>query len=124
MLGEVWIAFISDSMLKRRLAGAMSMDDTISGSDLLNDLAEQFAERYRGGERPSLSEYTDRYPELAEEIRELFPALVMMEQLGRKVGARRISISKQAQYRAGTRRVLDHHQSRHRITALPKASAR
>src|SRR5262249_33827936 len=36
---------------------------------------------HRRGERPSLSEYTDRYPELAEEIRALFPALVEMEQL-------------------------------------------
>src|SRR5436190_1232401 len=44
-------------------------------------LAEEFAERFRRGERPSLTEYTDRYPDLAEEIRELFPALVMMEQL-------------------------------------------
>jgi serine/threonine protein kinase/tetratricopeptide (TPR) repeat protein/WD40 repeat protein len=44
-------------------------------------LAEEFADRYRRGERPSLTEYTDRYPELADEIRELFPALVVMEQL-------------------------------------------
>ena len=32
------------------------------------------------GERPSLKEYIDRYPELAEEIRELFPAMVEIEQ--------------------------------------------
>src|SRR5207253_6216183 len=44
-------------------------------------LAEEFVERQRRGERPALSEYTRRYPELAEEIRDLFPALVMMEQL-------------------------------------------
>src|SRR5437764_3006492 len=44
-------------------------------------LAEEFAERFRNGERPSLTEYADRYPELADEIRELFPALVVMEQL-------------------------------------------
>src|SRR6516162_7183712 len=44
-------------------------------------LAEEFAERYRRGERPSLSEYTERYPHLAAEICKLFPALVMMEQL-------------------------------------------
>jgi hypothetical protein len=34
--------------------------------------AEEFAERYRG-ERPSLTEYTDKYPELAAEIRDVFP---------------------------------------------------
>src|SRR5262249_9672970 len=56
--------------------------ESASGSDLFNELAHEFAERYRRGERPSLTEYTDRSPELAEEIRELFPALVMMEQLG------------------------------------------
>jgi serine/threonine protein kinase/WD40 repeat protein len=51
-------------------------------SDVFNDLAYEFAERFRRGERPSLTEYTDRYPELADDIRELFPALVMMEHLG------------------------------------------
>jgi serine/threonine protein kinase len=44
-------------------------------------LAEEFAERYRRGERPSLTEYTRKYPELAAEIEEVFPALVVMEQL-------------------------------------------
>ena len=48
--------------------------------DLLDQLAEEFAERLRRGERPSLEEYTDRYPELAQEIRELFPAMVKVEQ--------------------------------------------
>ena len=48
--------------------------------DLLDRLAEEFADRFRRGERPALKEYTDRYPELAEEIRELFPAMVKVEQ--------------------------------------------
>jgi serine/threonine protein kinase/WD40 repeat protein/tetratricopeptide (TPR) repeat protein len=47
----------------------------------VEQLAEEFAERFRRGERPALTEYTERYPELADEIRELFPALVVMEQL-------------------------------------------
>src|SRR5690349_9554418 len=51
-----------------------SLDD-----DPLDALAEEFVERYRRGERPALSEYTARQPELAEGIRDLFPALVMME---------------------------------------------
>jgi hypothetical protein len=58
------------------------MGELMSGSDLFDVLAHEFAERYRLGERPSLHEYTDRYPELAEEIQEMFPALMMMEQLG------------------------------------------
>ncbi len=51
--------------------------------DLLDRLAEELADRLRRGERPVLKEYTDRYPELAEEIRELFPALVEVEQAQR-----------------------------------------
>jgi serine/threonine protein kinase len=46
----------------------------------VEQLAEEFAERYRRGERPSLAEYVERFPAHAEEIRELFPALVVMEQ--------------------------------------------
>jgi len=42
-------------------------------------LAEEFVERQRRGERPSLSEYTRRHPELAEAIVDLFPALLVME---------------------------------------------
>src|SRR5579871_5617735 len=53
----------------------MATDDS-QGYDRLDQLAEEFVDRFRRGERPSLKEYTDRYPELASEIRELFPALV------------------------------------------------
>ena len=58
------------------------MRASTSGPDLFNLLADEFAARYRRGERPPLSEYTDKYPELADEIRELFPALVAIEQFG------------------------------------------
>jgi serine/threonine protein kinase len=44
-------------------------------------LAEEFAARFRRGERPGLQEYIDRCPELADEIRELFPALVEVERV-------------------------------------------
>jgi WD40 repeat protein len=47
---------------------------------LLDRLAEEFAARYRRGERPSLKEYLDKYPHLAADIREVFPALVQIEQ--------------------------------------------
>ncbi len=50
-------------------------------------LAESFLARYRNGERPALAEYTARYPELAQEILAVFPAMVEMEQLGRVPGA-------------------------------------
>src|SRR5438477_508391 len=48
---------------------------------LLTRLADEFAARYRAGERPALQEYLERYPQLADEIRELFPALVEVEQV-------------------------------------------
>src|SRR2546429_2354658 len=48
---------------------------------LLNRLADEFAERYRRGERPALQEYIDRHPELADDIREFFPAMIEMEQV-------------------------------------------
>jgi tetratricopeptide (TPR) repeat protein len=46
---------------------------------LLHRLAAEFAERHRRGEHPALQEYVDRHPELADEIREVFPSLVAME---------------------------------------------
>ena len=60
-----------------------------SSSDQRNPvelLAEEFLDRKRRGERPTLQEYLDRHAELAEEIRDLFPALLMMEDLGESSG--------------------------------------
>jgi eukaryotic-like serine/threonine-protein kinase len=48
---------------------------------VLERLAAEFVERHRNGERPPLSEYTDRYAELSADIRDLFPALVQIEKL-------------------------------------------
>src|SRR5205085_12510631 len=52
-----------------------------SSSGLVLELAEEFLARYRKGERPPLREYTDRYPDLAAEINEVFPAMAMMERI-------------------------------------------
>lgn len=51
----------------------------------VEELAEEFLARYRRGEYPPLTEYTERHPDLADEIRDLFPALVMMEEAGAPV---------------------------------------
>jgi serine/threonine protein kinase/WD40 repeat protein/Flp pilus assembly protein TadD len=59
----------------------MTSDSTGSGRDPVEQLAESFQERLRRGERPSLEEYVARCPERADDIRELFPALVEMEQV-------------------------------------------
>ena len=57
----------------------MLMSASESQSAIVLELAEEFLERYRQGERPSLKEYIDRHPELAAEIKEVFPAMALME---------------------------------------------
>lgn len=47
--------------------------------DPVETLAEEFLERYRRGELPAISEFIALAPEHAEEIRDLFPALILME---------------------------------------------
>src|SRR5947209_3738637 len=57
------------------------MSASESNSAIVLELAEEFLERYRRGERPSLKEYLERHPDLAGEIREVFPAMAMMENI-------------------------------------------
>ncbi len=49
--------------------------------------AESFVDRLRAGALPSISEYVLRHPELADEIRDLFPALVEVEGMKRDFNA-------------------------------------
>ena len=56
--------------------------------------AEEFLERYRNGDRPPLSEYILRHPHLEAEIREVFPAMAMMEQKGAFVAGTRTDVSR------------------------------
>src|SRR5438067_8990015 len=57
------------------------MSSSEARSELVMELAEEFLDRYRKGERPPLNEYIDRHPELAAEIKEVFPAMAMMENI-------------------------------------------
>ena len=57
------------------------MSGPISERNPVECLAEEFAQRCRRGDNPSLEEYVARHPEWADDIRELFPALLVMEQL-------------------------------------------
>jgi serine/threonine protein kinase/Flp pilus assembly protein TadD len=61
--------------------------DVGSERDPVEELAEEFAARYRQGEHPSVEEYTEKYPELAERIRNLFPVLIAMEQVRSMAGS-------------------------------------
>src|SRR5262245_44688107 len=60
----------------------MSMVPPVADREPIDDLADEFLARYRRGERPPLTEYLTAHPQLADEIRELFPTLVMLERLG------------------------------------------
>jgi serine/threonine-protein kinase len=42
-------------------------------------IADEFVEAFRQGKHPSVEEFARRYPEHADEIRDMLPALVMME---------------------------------------------
>src|SRR5262245_3668110 len=47
--------------------------------DPVEELAAEFMERQRRGENPTIEEYTSRHPELADEIRDLFPTIAALE---------------------------------------------
>jgi tetratricopeptide (TPR) repeat protein len=51
-------------------------------------LAEEFAARVRQGANPSIEEYAAKYPHLADDIRNLFPPVAMMEELKRRRSTR------------------------------------
>ncbi|MCA9052311.1 MAG: protein kinase [Planctomycetaceae bacterium] len=53
-----------------------SVDD-----DLFDTVAADFLARFRNGERPAVEDYTARHPDLADEIRELFPTMVAIERM-------------------------------------------
>ncbi len=55
-------------------------DSSSADRDPVEKLAEEFVARCRRGETPALSEYVERFPELADEIRAVFPALLLMDQ--------------------------------------------
>jgi serine/threonine protein kinase len=52
-----------------------------SDPNTVDRLAEEFVARHRRGEHPDLTEYTERFPQYAAAIRDLFPALVLIEQV-------------------------------------------
>src|SRR5262249_48891490 len=51
-----------------------------SAADPFGQIADEFVEALRQGQRPSVEEFARRYPAHADQIREMLPALVLMEQ--------------------------------------------
>src|SRR5262245_25974205 len=47
---------------------------------LVGRIADEFTGRHQRGENPRLEEYTERYPELAELLREILPAIQAFRQ--------------------------------------------
>ena len=56
-------------------------------------LSEEFLERIRRGEAVTPEDYALEHPELADEILALFPALLMMEELGGETSDRTSSVA-------------------------------
>jgi eukaryotic-like serine/threonine-protein kinase len=59
----------------------MTASGTIQDRNPVEALADDFLRRQRGGERPTLEDYCRLHPDLADEIREVFPVLIRMEDL-------------------------------------------
>ena len=55
------------------------IDDDQFAADPLGQIADEFVEAFRRGRRPSVEEFARRYPEHADDIRDMLPALVLME---------------------------------------------
>ncbi|MDG2380453.1 MAG: protein kinase [Pirellulaceae bacterium] len=53
--------------------------------DPVEELAAEFVELRRDGDRITIDDFAKAHPDFAEEIRELFPAIVAMERLNRRV---------------------------------------
>jgi len=57
------------------------MNEESPQQDILETAIAEFSERVRQGQTPSVDEYVARYPDLAEELRELLPTIVDLEHL-------------------------------------------
>ncbi len=55
--------------------------DSLLSTDPMWKLVDDFLGRAQRGEQPTIDEYCEKHPQLAKEIRDLFPALVVIEDL-------------------------------------------
>src|SRR2546426_7663848 len=54
-------------------------DNDLSAADPFGQIADEFVAAFRQGKRPSVEAFARRSPEHADEIRDMLPALVLME---------------------------------------------
>ncbi len=57
------------------------MSDESNYTSDIDAVADEFARRLRSGERPSVEDYAARHPGLADQLRDILPAVAMMEHL-------------------------------------------
>ena len=50
------------------------------GTVIFEAVADEFTEALRNGEHPSIDDFAERHPQIADRIRLLFPMLAIMEQ--------------------------------------------
>jgi WD40 repeat protein/serine/threonine protein kinase len=62
-------------------------DDNLSSADPFGPIADEFVEAFRQGQRPSVEDFARRYPAHADQIREILPALLLMEKAKTADGA-------------------------------------
>src|SRR5436853_7269487 len=74
----------------------MSPENSSDERDPVERLAEEFVARHRRGEQPLPAEYAERYPQWADRIHTLFPALLLMEYHKPAAGDRRHSLEDRA----------------------------
>src|SRR3954468_22197542 len=78
-LGHWWV--IGGSFVIPRVGNEMLSD--IRDRDPVDVLAEEFADRLRRGEHPSVGDYAAAHPEHADQLRDLLPAVAQIECLKR-----------------------------------------
>jgi len=69
------------------------MQSTSSERDPVEVLADEFVQRRRRGETPSLTEYVERFPKLAKEIRAVFPAILALEKVSPQGGEASVGLT-------------------------------
>lgn len=74
--------------------------------EIVDKLAEEFLARLRRGERPSVTEYVERHPDLADDIRDVFPPLLLMEEAARPASADRSAPPRPLPSQLGEYRIL------------------
>lgn len=57
------------------------MSDLTNIPDAIADIADEFIQRIRDGESPQVADYEQQYPDMAQAIRDILPALAVIEKL-------------------------------------------